>query len=133
MISSGLFLAVERLEPLCKRKGWKLNKAKASCVRVGSGHAHIDLALYAIPDVQFAQLLEKAARAGNAVLSQQAFRDLQESRDLTDEVYRGLSGDQIMLAHRVEGWKPSDPRKLEDWFREAVEKFGEQLGGFVAI
>ena len=32
-----------------------------------------------------------------------------------------------MLAHRLEGWKPSDPRKLEDWFKQAVQKFGEQL------
>jgi hypothetical protein len=32
-----------------------------------------------------------------------------------------------MLAHRDEGWKPSDPRKLEEWFRAAVRQHGEQL------
>jgi cyclic GMP-AMP synthase len=129
VISAGLFLAVERiLEPLCKRRGWRLNKSKASCVRIElQGHAHVDLALYAIPDQEFARLVEKAARSVSKVLSDQVLHDLQESRDLTEEIYRGLSSDQIMLAHRVEGWKPSDPRKLEDWFQEAVKLYGEQL------
>lgn len=32
-----------------------------------------------------------------------------------------------MLAHREEGWKPSDPRKLEDWFSEAIKTHDFQL------
>ena len=35
--------------------------------------------------------------------------------------------DHIMLAHRTENWKPSDPRKLEDWFTDRVQKYGSQL------
>ena len=80
VVSNGLFLAVERiLAPLCEKKGWRLNRSKASCVRVElPGHAHVDLALYAIPDVQFAELLEKAARSSGTMLTDMVLRDLQE-------------------------------------------------------
>jgi hypothetical protein len=125
VVSQGLFLAVEKiLDRLCASKGWKLDKSKNSCVRVRLGDgAHIDLALYAMPDAAYAELLEKAARSRGRLVADQ----LSEAREFADEFYRELPGDQIMLAHRKEGWKPSDPRKLEDWFREAVKRHSEQL------
>ena len=38
-----------------------------------------------------------------------------------------FSHDEMMLAHRNEGWMKSDPRKLEDWFVDAVKQYGEQV------
>ena len=54
LISSGYFAAVEALPaPICVLNGWKLIDDKPSCVRVElDGSAHIDLALYAIPDAE---------------------------------------------------------------------------------
>lgn len=129
VVSEGLFRAVEQaLEPLCESRGWTLNKDKSSCVRVELDEgAHVDIALYAISDADYTVLLEKAAHTVGSHNASQAYRELAEARDLTDELYEGLPSEGIMLAHREDGWKPSDPRKLEDWFRTALETHGEQL------
>lgn len=122
--SAGYFLAVEKiLAPLCSKRGWSLITDKPSCVRIVIDRtAHIDLALYAIPDEEFSVLVEKASAAAR-------FNDANadDIQTIFDEIYPTLPADQIMLAHREEKWKPSDPRKLEDWFRGAVEDHGAQL------
>lgn len=122
--SAGYFTAVERiLAPVCNRNGWTLISDKPSCVRVEiNNNAHVDLALYAIPDDEFEELLEKAE-----VAMQFDTRMLDENISFAEQIYPRLPTDQIMLAHRREGWKPSDPRKLEDWFHEAVTQHGQQL------
>lgn len=124
VVSAGYFTAVERiLTPLCERKGWTLVTDKPSCVRVEiDDDAHIDLALYAIPDDEFEELLEKAATS-----MQFDTRMLDENVSFAEQIYPRLPTDQIMLAHREEGWKPSDPRKLEDWFQSAINEHGQQL------
>ncbi|MBN9506672.1 MAG: hypothetical protein J0I69_11665 [Altererythrobacter sp.] len=122
--SAGYFTAVERiLAPLCDRNGWTLITNKPSCVRVEiNDDAHVDLALYAIPDDEFEELLEKAAAS-----LQFDTRMLDENVSFAEQIYPRLPTDQIMLAHREEGWKPSDPRKLEDWFQDAINAHGQQL------
>lgn len=122
--SDGYFQAVEKiLAPLCKKRGWSLVTDKPSCVRIViSPTAHIDLALYAIPDQEFKVLIEKANTSAR-------FNDTKgdENQTFIEQIYRNLPADQIMLAHREEKWKPSDPRKLEDWFLAAVRDHGLQL------
>jgi len=122
--SAGYFTAIERiLAPLCDRNGWTLIADKPSCVRVEiKDDAHVDIALYAIPDEEFEVLLEKAEAS-----MQFDTRMRDENISFAEEIYPRLPSDQIMLAHRREGWKPSDPRKLEDWFREAIDAHGQQL------
>nr|WP_314447359.1 CBASS cGAMP synthase [uncultured Sphingomonas sp.] len=132
IVSDAYFTAVETiLEPLCAKKGWELGEPKPSCVRViVDDEAHIDLALYAIPDGEYQTLLEKAERSTTASLGGIAdgtFTALDETARFERYVYPALPEDHIMLAHRHEGWKPSDPRKLEDWFKAAVREHGEQL------
>lgn len=124
LASAGYFTAVESiLAPLCNRKGWTLITDKPSCVRVEiNDEAHIDLALYAIPDEEFEVLLEKAEAS-----MQFDTRMHDENISFAEQIYPRLPTDQIMLAHRREGWKPSDPRKLEDWFKEAIDTHGQQL------
>jgi hypothetical protein len=124
LASAGYFTAVERiLAPLCNRNGWTLITDKPSCVRVKiNDGAHIDLALYAIPDEEFEVLLEKAEASMQFDIT---MRD--ENISFAEQIYPRLPTDQIMLAHRREGWKPSDPRKLEDWFKEAIDMHGQQL------
>lgn len=120
LMSAGYFDAVEAvLQPLCTREGWELNTDKSSCVRVQlSQDEHMDVALYAVPDADFFKLNEALDEAVKA-----------ESPDfeLNEAVYRDLASDRIMLAHREEGWKESDPRKLESWFQDAVNTHGAQL------
>jgi hypothetical protein len=125
LISSGYFKAVETLlAPVCEKNGWTLITRKPSCVRVKlDDSAHIDFALYAIPDDEFDQLEEVLAK-GQTAQDQAMLRDRLE---LAESIYQDLREDQIMLAHREEGWKPSDPRKLEAWVRGAVEVYGVQF------
>ncbi len=123
--SKGYFQAVEAiLLPLCQKKGWKLVADKDACVRVEIGrHAHIDLPLYAIPENKFVELAELMSHGMNKMAAD-AMRDSQE---LQDEFYKGLPLDQIMLAHREKGWQASDPRKIEDWFQQAIDTHGYVL------
>lgn len=126
--SAGYFRAVEALlRPVCQRNGWTLVTDKPSCIRVEiDSDAHLDFALYAIPDDEFDKLItEEAALAKTLGYQHRAM--VTDAAEFAEPVYRNLSADQIMLAHREEGWKPSDPRKLEDWFRKAVGDHGEQL------
>ena len=128
VISRGFFLAVERiLNPFCEKRGWTLVE-KPSCVRVRtSTNAHIDIALYAIPDDEFVSLLEKAVLAKSANVRDQVRHQIQDELVLDDEIYANLAQEHVMLAHREEGWKPSDPRKLDDWFDGAIKEHGDQL------
>lgn len=124
IVSQAYFQVVEQiLIPLCKQRGWEL-KEKASCVRVQvNNKAHVDIALYAIPDSDFETFIELNTNVQDA----HSRKMLLESAEFTADFYRGLPADQIMLAHREHGWMASDPRKLEDWFIEAVRTHGEQV------
>lgn len=118
--SAAYFFIVERiLAPLCDKKGWHLVTDKPSCIRVKIDDTmHTDLALYSVPDTDFQRIVKDSQSRGVH------FRD--ELR-MEDTAYRMLSHDELMLAHRNEGWMKSDPRKLEDWFVDAVKQYGEQV------
>ena len=126
--SDGYFKLVEEaLIPLCRREKWTLNpgRERPSCVRISlnNGRSHLDIALYAIPDDDFEELVEKAAMSANA-----SFADSAEAGEfLFSSVYDTIPFDEIMLAHRDDGWKISDPRELENWFVQAVKDHGEQV------
>lgn len=123
--SAGYFQAVEAiLSPLCSDRDWKIDNGKSTCVRIVlSSSAHIDLPLYAIPDEEFVELIEKAAMDAVNFSESAAYTAL----EFAERIYQRLRADQIMVAHRSEGWKESDPRKIEDWFVQAVKDHGPQL------
>lgn len=123
--SKGYFAMVEEiLGPLCAECGWQLDTGKSSCVRVRIDvQAHVDLALYAVPDDEFTKLAE--ARALAMAAREQAAPEL--DFELADEVYRGLLEKRIMLAHRDSGWIESDPREIENWFADAIADHGEAV------
>ena len=118
--SAAYFFIIEGiLAPLCKRKGWQLVTDKPSCIRVKIDDTmHTDLALYSVPDADFQRILKDAQNRGV---------DFATELLMEDTAYRMLSHDKIMLAHRDEGWKKSDPRQLEDWFIDSVKEYGEQV------
>lgn len=120
--SKFFFEAVEAvLAPVARRYGWKINPngPKPTCTRIGlDGSKHIDIPLYAIPDSEFEKLVEfveKAMREGKAT----ALR--------ADYEWDLLPADTLLLAHREDGWKPSDPRPLRDWVTRQVLLKSEQL------
>lgn len=118
--SAAYFFIIQRiLSPLCDKKGWQLVTDKPSCIRVKIDDTmHTDLALYSVPDEDFQRILKDARNRGVEFATELM---------MEDTAYRKLSHDEIMLAHRDEGWKKSDPRKLEDWFIDAVKEYGDQV------
>ena len=120
--AKGYFKAVESiLAPLCNCKSWRLDTSNDMCIRIGIARgAHLDLALYAIPDDEFTQLMKSAAH--DQSIDSEGVDDYEPK--LSEAVYRELRNDQIMLAKRERGWVPSDPRQLEDWFNSAVNDHG---------
>lgn len=106
----------EILKNLAKEEGWTFKKKDTCCRLVISANAHIDVPLYAIPDVEFL-LLEKSAMSAGASFSERARPD----------TWDALPSDSVLLAHRKEGWKASDPRKIKTWFLGAVDIYGEKL------
>ena len=124
--SAGYFRAVEAaLTRLCVEKGWRLVTDKTSCVRVEiADDAHVDLALYAMPDTEFETMRANALREGRAQADGSALDD--ELR-LALAVYEDIELDRIKLATRDTGWRDSDPRRIEEWFKQAVDHHGEAL------
>ncbi|MDO8396533.1 MAG: CBASS cGAMP synthase [Bradyrhizobium sp.] len=118
--AAAFFTVVDRaLQELAKTEGWKFVR-KPTCARlIISNDAHIDVPLYAIPDAQF-MLLEKALQA-------RTFDGALDARADSIDRWDALPSDCVLLAHREEGWKASDPRKIHDWFVDAVELYGERL------
>ncbi len=112
--------AEEVLNPLIdKHVGWLLTK-KDTCIRIEiSTEAHVDIPLYAIPDKEFYKLT-KAASA--------RYKTMDEAlRESERDAWTALPASSVLLAHRVDDWKVSDPRLIKDWFLRKVELKGEQL------
>ncbi|MET4312557.1 CBASS cGAMP synthase [Bradyrhizobium sp. RT4b] len=107
------------LEKLAEAEGWKFAR-KPTCARlVISSNAHIDVPLYAIPDAEF-ERLEKQMRTFDGMARDAARAD---SADRWEE----LPSDCVLLAHREMDWISSDPRKIHDWFREAIKIYDQVL------
>lgn len=104
------------LSELADEVGWTLITTKATCVRLVISHdGHIDIPLYAIPDNDVHHLVEA--------------RNAQKSVTLDTKIdsWEALPSDAVLLAHRDKDWIESDPRKIYDWFLDAVSLYQEHL------
>lgn len=104
------------LSELAHEEGWTLITTKATCVRlVISRDGHIDIPLYAVPDDDVRHLVEA--------------RNMQKSVtfDAKIDSWEALPSDAVLLAHRDKDWIESDPRKIYDWFVDAVSLYQERL------
>jgi len=122
-IASAVFFKATQaaLAPLVKEKNWKMTE-KPTCIRIEiSANAHLDLPLYAIPDLEF-DTLQKAA------LAKYGYDSFAEALSLSErDAWTELPEDQVLLAHREEDWIKSDPRQVTNWFRGQVDIHGEQF------
>lgn len=104
------------LYDLAVEMGWTFVK-KPTCSRmIICSESHIDIPLYAIPDCEFLNL-DEAALSSNKVTASVRKKD----------DWSALPEDKVLLAHRVDDWKISDPRQIHTWFLEAVDIYGERL------
>jgi hypothetical protein len=122
--AASIFFAIvdAALESLIKREGWKGFERKPTCARVILNEsAHVDVPLYAIPDEEFGRLAK-----AEALMAADSF-DFMRSRIDRRDSWDVLPSDKVLLAHREEDWKPSDPRKVHEWFLAGVADYGEDL------
>jgi hypothetical protein len=102
---------------LAREEGWR-HVRKPTCSRVViSRDSHIDIPLYAIPDREFHLLEDKALNRHSRM----------EIAFANPDIWEALPSDAVLLAHREENWKESDPRKIHDWFVRVVDTFGERV------
>lgn len=113
--------AEQALEDLVERRGWTLLTDKDTCIRIEIGPiAHIDIPLYAIPDTEF-ETLSKAMESLNEALVVGSATDQRLDR------WSELPDTEVLLAHRADNWKKSDPRPVKKWFVDQVQTQGLQL------
>lgn len=117
--ASAFFKVVDAaLAKLAKEQGWTFDR-RPTCARlVISANAHIDVPLYAIPDAEF-EKLEKQMRTFDGMA--------QDARADSADRWEELPSDSVLLAHREKDWISSDPRKIHDWFREAIKVYDQVL------
>lgn len=112
------------LQDLVEKEGWKGFETKPTCARVViDDTAHIDVPLYAIPDEEFGRL---AKAAQDSMFAADSF-DFMQSRIEKLDSWDVVPSDKVLLAHREDDWKASDPRKVHEWFLEGVDTYGERL------
>lgn len=124
--SDGLFTVIEdALAPLVKAKGWTF-KRKDTCIRVclTGKRAHIDLPLFAVDSSAFGRLSDLYELQFG-----ESFREAKSLNEAFDKPARKirLGQSQILLADRLEDWRPSDPKAIHDWFQDQVERYGPVL------
>lgn len=114
------------LRELIKREKWKGFEEKDTCARVIIDDClHVDVPLYAIPDDQFSRLTKAAM--DQAIADSEDTIDFMSSRKMRIDRWDQVDSDKVLLAHRKDNWKPSDPRKIHDWFLNAIDFYGELL------
>ncbi|MDB6147562.1 MAG: hypothetical protein JWO45_1226 [Spartobacteria bacterium] len=124
--AASIFFAIvdAALQELITREGWKGFEAKPTCARVIiDDTAHIDVPLYAIPDEEFTKLTKATL---DAMMAADSFDFMQSRIDRLDS-WDVLPSDKVLLAHREEDWKASDPRQVHEWFLDGIEDYGERL------
>jgi hypothetical protein len=104
------------LKELARTESWK-HVEKPTCSRlVIADDAHIDVPLYAIPDSDYRLLESRITQDGRIVVAK-----------ANPDNWDALPSNSVLLAHREEDWVESDPRKINDWFNDAVTVYGERL------
>lgn len=123
VLASEIFFTIvdKLLEVLVKKENWKsVVTTKKTCSRViVNNEIHIDVPLYSIPDKEF-QRINEVAKSMKFLFSDMRMDSI--TQEEWDEIK-----EQVLLAHRTMGWKPSDPRKLNKYFKQVFEVKGEQL------
>lgn len=121
-IAAAVFFTVvdSLLQDIIETEKWKGFECKDTCSRViVNTQIHIDIPLYSIPDKEFGFIKESADRRSISL-------DSMSMGSLSAEEWEIIK-ERVLLAHRKNGWIPSDPRKLNQYFKYIFENKGEQL------
>jgi hypothetical protein len=104
-VAAGVFFqaAEAALQPLVDQNKWQLITDKDTCIRI-----------------VIAKDLAKAFESRGLTMDSLSFAE-------EEDVWTKLPRDKVLLAHRQDNWKVSDPRPVKEWFLGEVEAKGEQF------
>jgi hypothetical protein len=126
-MAKAYFVLVERLlQNLCNQKKWHMETGKNTCIRIKvATWAHIDIPLYAVPEVQFAQIKTEASSftkrtMDSVIIASEQFNEADE------QAWDDLNG--VSMATREGEWKSSDPEAVAKWFKDRVLENGVDGG-----
>ncbi len=121
-------LVEQLLQNLCEQEKWSLVPGKDTCIRIKvASWSHIDVPLYAAPEHQFVQIMEKAFALSSRGIAMDS-ADLSESfvaGEMKAQLWEDM--DSIMLATRKGEWKESDPEAVTRWVKDRIAEHGDQL------
>jgi hypothetical protein len=108
---------------VAEHSGW-LFETKRTCsrIKIPEANTHIDVPMYAIPEKQFLEKEEAILKAFN--------RKTYDSLELVLESDNyAIDPKCVNLALRSdsEKWTNSDPKIVEDWFKESCKRIGSHL------
>ena len=111
------------LVPLARNKGWTISTEKPSCVRaVLEKDKHIDIPFYCISDSEIANLSANTPPTEDSISA-----EIDEFlASMLSFNFRGIDPVNVQMAHRDEGWKDSDPRKIIEWVVSRVKERGRK-------
>lgn len=110
---------------LANDEGWTLKTDNPNCTRVVLTKAnevprmHIDVPAYAMPDVEYMQMVEARARVYKAERGDE-FAEADDDLSIYPK-------NRVLLAHKTKGWRTSDPRPFQIWIEGQIKLKSEQL------
>jgi hypothetical protein len=110
-------------------KGWMLpplDKQRDTCIRVILNQiTHIDIPLYAVPEGEFHRVSEdKLAICKQA---NDSAASISEEFDLESLQVEAVNPNVIHMAHRKNGWQPSDALVIRDWVKSNFRQKGRMI------
>jgi len=106
------------------------DQQKPSCVRVVlSESSHIDLPLYAVPEDEFKRIMSDSILLAKAKMIHEERHSVSDSEDfsLDEALIEAVEPDVIYMAHREEGWKPSDALVIRAWVMSGFNNLGSMI------
>jgi hypothetical protein len=123
-VASDAFIGAtdEILGELAVEKKWGFSRENPHCSRlVIARDKHVDVPRYCIPDAQFGQLLEKAA------LRRGITKDEMHAQGADEDDWDLMPVENVLLAHRDDGWIKSDPRPVAQWIAHESDRRGSHF------
>jgi|GEM_PF-1381740 len=138
-VTTDYFQAVTQILQEHKRSNSKCSwilpaeeEQKPTCIRIIiSEKTHIDLPLYAVPESELNRVTESQSRSsisGMIDTEDDLFTFLTNQDELFEEkTLEAVNPDVIYLAHRKDGWIPSDALVIRDWVRGQFRRLGSMI------
>lgn len=111
-------------------KSWVLppkDRQKSTCIRVVlSETTHVDIPLYAVPEGE----LNRIDESKMALLKQEnEYPELLTNEEfyMDSLALEAVTPDVIHMAHREEGWLPSDALVIRDWVKSQFRQMGKMI------